>query len=75
MDIPDLKFGPFDGLEAQARSRIESILSELYDPEEVQIWMTSPHLWLDNRWAVDLIAEGRADEVLAAVNRLIDGAW
>lgn len=57
-----------------ATSHIESLLSELYEPEGVQIWITSPHRWFGGRRAVELIAEGRAEEVLAAVNRLIDGA-
>ena len=62
-------------IEDQARSHIESLLSQLYEPEGVQIWMTSPHRRLGGRRAVDLIAEGHATEVLAEVNRLIDGAW
>lgn len=59
----------------QARSLIETLLSEVYEPEGVRIWMTSPHRRFDGRPAVDLIAEGRANEVLAEVNRLVDGAW
>ena len=64
-----------DAIRDEATSHIESLLSELYEPEGVQIWMTSPHRWFGDRRAVDLIAEGRAEEGLAAVNRLIDGAW
>jgi len=64
-----------DELRDQARSHIESILREVYEPEGVAIWMTSPHRWLGGARAVDLIAEGRAVEVLAAANRLVDGAW
>ncbi|WP_082683929.1 MULTISPECIES: MbcA/ParS/Xre antitoxin family protein [unclassified Mycobacterium] len=64
-----------DAIRDQATSHIESLLCELYEPEGVQIWMTSPHRWFGGRRAVDLIAEGRAEEVLAAINRLNDGAW
>jgi hypothetical protein len=63
-----------DAIRDQTTSYIESLLSELYEPEGVQIWMTSPHRWFGGRRAVDLTAEGRAEEVLAAANRLIDGA-
>lgn len=62
-------------LRDQARSHIETLLSEVYEPEGVRIWMTSPHKWFKGKSAVDMIAEGRADEVLAAVNVLIDGAF
>lgn len=59
-----------DAIPVQTIRHIESLLSELYEPEGVQIWMTSPHRWFGGRRAVDLIAEGRAEEVLAAVKRL-----
>jgi len=64
-----------DELRDQARSHIESILSEVYEPEGVTIWMTSPHRWFGGKSATDMINEGRATEVLAAANRLADGAW
>lgn len=64
-----------DEIRDQATSHIETILSEVYEPEGVQIWMTSPHRWLDGRRAIDLIAEGRASEVLAAAEYLVGGAW
>ena len=68
--------GNTDGeLQDQARSHIESLLSELYEPEGVQIWMSNPHRRFENRSALDLIAEGRASEVLGEVHRLTDGAW
>lgn len=64
-----------DAIRDQATSHVESLLSELYEPEGVQIWMTSPQRWFGGRRAVDLIAEGRAEEVLAAIKRFNDGAW
>lgn len=64
-----------DAIRDQAKSHIEALLSELYEPEGVHIWMTSPHRWFAGRTAIDLISEGRSNEVLAAVHRLIDGAW
>lgn len=43
-----------DAIRDQATSHIESLLSELYEPEGVQIWMTSPHRF-GGRRAVDLM--------------------
>lgn len=61
---------PDDVIRDQTIRHIESLLRNLYEPEGVQIWMTSPHRWFGGRRAVDLIAEGRAEEVIAAVKRL-----
>lgn len=61
---------PGDAIRDQTIRHIESLLSELYEPEGVQIWMKSPHRWFGGRRAVDLISEGRAEEVIAAVKRL-----
>jgi hypothetical protein len=64
-----------DAIRDQARSQIETqietLLAEIYEPDGVYIWMTSPHRWFSGKSAVEMIAEGRASEVLAAVNRLI----
>jgi hypothetical protein len=64
-----------DELRDQATSHIESLLSEVYEPEGVRIWMTSPHQWFKGKSAIEMIAAGRSNEVLAAVNILIDGAF
>lgn len=56
-------------------ARISALLSEVYDSEGVNIWLHAEHRWFDGRRAVDLIAEGRGGEVLAAAERLVGGAW
>lgn len=57
------------------RARIEALLDEVYEPEGVQIWLTSRHRWFGMERAVDLIKDGRGAEVLAAAERLVGGAW
>lgn len=55
--------------------RIRDKLSEVYLPEGVEIWLNSPHQWLNGERAIDLIQGGRAEEVEAAVDRLVGGAY
>lgn len=50
---------------------IREQLGEVYMPEGVELWLTSRNGWLDNQRPVDLINDGRADEVQAAVDRII----
>lgn len=59
----------------EAEQRIREKLSEVYLPEGVEIWLNSPHRWLNNERAIGLIQSGRAEEVEAAVDRLIGGAY
>lgn len=49
-------------------------LSDLYTPEETRLWLHTPHPLLDRQRAVDLIHEGRTEEVLAVIERLEAGA-
>jgi uncharacterized protein (DUF2384 family) len=39
------------------------------------LWLHAPHPLLDRERAVDLIHAGRTEEVLAAIDRLEDGAY
>lgn len=57
--------------EHQAREQ----LAELYTPEGVDIWLTTPHQWLDGQRAIDLIRNGDGDRVLAVIDRLTGGAY
>ena len=50
-------------------------LSDLYTPDEIRIWLHTPHPLLNRERAVDLIHEGRTEEVLAAIDRLEAGAY
>lgn len=49
-------------------------LSDLYSAEETRLWLHSPHPLLDRERAVDLIHEGRTEEVLEVIERLEAGA-
>src|SRR5665213_350667 len=50
-------------------------LAELYDPDETRLWLYSKHRLLDGERAIDLIHAGRADEVLAVIESLNEGAY
>jgi transcriptional regulator with XRE-family HTH domain len=50
-------------------------LSDLYTPEETRLWLHAPHPLLQRERAVDLIHEGRTEEVLAVIDRLEAGAY
>jgi uncharacterized protein (DUF2384 family) len=49
---------------------IVSRLDEYYTPEEVRIWLYSPHPQLDGSRAIDLIVDDRAEDVVAILDRL-----
>lgn len=50
-------------------------LAEFYDPDETRIWLYSKHRLLNGERAIDLIHSGRADEVLAVIESLDQGAY
>jgi uncharacterized protein (DUF2384 family) len=50
-------------------------LAELYSPDEARLWLFSRHPLLDGRRPADLIAEGHAEDVLALIDQLRDGAY
>jgi len=50
-------------------------LAELYDPEEIHVWLYSKHPLLDAKRAVDFINQGRGDRVIAVVDSLNDAAY
>jgi hypothetical protein len=52
------------------REQVKTLLSDVYLPEGVQIWMTAPHKWFDGKSAEQMIADGRGDEVLVAAESL-----
>lgn len=45
-------------------------LSEFYTADEIRTWLYSRNALLDGERAMDLIHEGRTDEVLLAIERL-----
>jgi transcriptional regulator with XRE-family HTH domain len=50
-------------------------LAEFYDPEETRVWLYSRHRLLKGERAIDVIHAGRADEVLAVIESLDEGAY
>lgn len=55
--------------------RIRELLSEVYMPEGVDIWLSATHRAgpLKGRVPNEMIADGEADAVLAAVEVLVHG--
>jgi transcriptional regulator with XRE-family HTH domain len=50
-------------------------LSDFYTPEETRLWLHAKHPLLNTERAIDLIHEGRTEEVLAVIERLDAGAY
>jgi hypothetical protein len=50
-------------------------LAEFYSPDETRIWLYSKHPLLNGERAIDLIHEGRADEVLRVIEGLDESAY
>lgn len=58
-------------------AQIEALLSEVYEPEGVRIWLAATHKSgpLEGQVPNELIASGHADIVLAEAERLVGGAF
>jgi transcriptional regulator with XRE-family HTH domain len=50
-------------------------LSDFYEPEEVRLWLQSPHPQLAGARPYDLIIDGRTPEVLEVIERLDSGVY
>lgn len=50
-------------------------LAEFYDPDETRVWLYSKHRLLGGERAIDLIHDGRADEVVAVLSSLDEGTF
>lgn len=50
-------------------------LGDFYNPADAQAWMNSPHPLLENKWPFNMIILGRAEEVLAVIERLDAGVY
>jgi len=50
-------------------------LSDFYAPDETRLWLHAKHSLLNNERAIDLINEGRTEEVLKVIDRLDAGAY
>jgi len=45
-------------------------LLEYYTPSEIRVWLYAPHPQLEGHRAIDLIHEGRSEEILQVLRRL-----
>src|SRR5712671_1738096 len=50
-------------------------LAEFYSPDETRLWLYSKHRLLNGERAIDLIHDGRTDEVLAVIEGLSEGTY
>lgn len=50
-------------------------LAEFYTPDETRVWLYVKHPLLGGTRAIELIHDGRADEVLAVIESLRDAAY
>jgi transcriptional regulator with XRE-family HTH domain len=48
-------------------------LSDIYEPRDARLWLFSRQRLLQDQTPADLIQQGHIDEVLVAVNQLLDG--
>ena len=54
---------------------VVDLLSELYSPDEARLWLLSRQRSLDDKSPVQLISDGRIEDVIACVHRLRDGVY
>ena len=50
-------------------------LADFYTPDETRIWLYSKHRLLNGNRAIDLIHEGKTDEVLGVIESLDEGTF
>jgi len=50
-------------------------LADFYEPDEVRLWLQSPHPQLNGMRPYDLIVDGRTVEVLEVIERLDSGVY
>lgn len=60
-----------DITEASIRER----LAEFYEPDEIEVWMTSPQVLLEGARACDLIRDGQIERVDRVLRQLEDGVY
>lgn len=54
---------------------LASELAEFYEPGDARLWLFSRHKLLHGETPVQLIQQGRIDEVLAVIEQLKSGAY
>lgn len=54
---------------------IAARLGDFYEPDEVRLWLQSPHPQMGGARPYDLIVDGRTAEVLEVIERLDSGVY
>jgi hypothetical protein len=54
---------------------VVDLLAELYTPQETRLWLYSKHRLLGGTRAIDLINDGKTDEVLAVIESLSESTF
>ena len=63
-----------EGLRGADIANIVERLFDFYTPDETRLWLHASHPLLNHERAIDLIRDGRSEEVLAVIERLESGA-
>jgi transcriptional regulator with XRE-family HTH domain len=50
-------------------------LSDFYTPDETRLWLHAPHPMLDGKRAIDVINDGRLQDVLAVIEAMDAGSY
>jgi transcriptional regulator with XRE-family HTH domain len=50
-------------------------LYEFYTPDETRLWLHASHPLLNNERAIDLVRDGRNEEILGVIERIESGAY
>ena len=56
-------------------TEIQSLLSDIYTPNEADTWWSEPHPQFDGKSALEMVETGRGDEVVACLKRLNECAY
>lgn len=62
-------------MSARGYEELRSMLAEVYRPEGVRIWLSAPHKQFGGLTVDEMLDADREDEVLAAAERLVTGAF
>lgn len=56
-------------------SEIQALLSGYYTPSEADTWWGAPHPQFDGKSALDMVEQGRGQDVVDALRRLDDAGY
>ena len=84
-NVPTATVSRWSNGRANPQPRTQLVLSDLhyivgrlrdyYNSEEIRMWLYARHPQLDGERVIDLINEGRSEEVLRFLDRLDSGAY